>query len=207
MRRNKGYDYYEMFIDMADSACEIADRLKEIMEDFKVEGLSDRIKELHEIEHAADLKTHEMMRHLVKEFLPPIEREDIMQLSHELDDVIDSIEDIIIRLYMYNVSNIRPEAIEFMDIIVRCCNSMKKMMEEFPSFRKGTKIREYIVEVNNLEEEGDRLYVESMRELYVGDYDKMEIVIWTQILECLEDCCDSCEEVAETVESIVMKNI
>ena len=207
MRRKKGYDYYAMFIEMTDYACQIAERLQSIIGDFQVENLSHELTELHEIEHAADAKTHEMMKNLVKEFLPPIEREDIIALTQELDDVVDAIEDILIRLYMYNVEEIRPEATQFMDIIVRCCRQMRKMMEEFPSFRKSTDIHEYIVEVNNMEEEGDKLYVEAMRRLYVEAEDITETVVWTQIFQCFEDCCDACEEVAETVESIIMKNV
>lgn len=207
MRRKKGYDYYAMFIDMTDYACQIAKRLQSIIGDFQVNNLSREIPQVHEIEHSADAKTHEMMENLVKEFLPPIEREDIIALTQELDDVVDSIEDILLRLYMYNVEEIRPEAIEFMDIIVRSCEKMKKMMEEFHSFRKSSKIHEYIVEVNNMEEEGDKLYVEAMRRLYVEEEDIMETVVWTQIFQCFEDCCDACEEVAETVETIIMKNV
>lgn len=207
MRRKKGYDYYAMFIDMTDYACQIAKRLQSIIGDFQVNNLSREIPQVHEIEHSADAKTHEMMENLVKEFLPPIEREDIIALTQELDDVVDAIEDILLRLYMYNVEEIRPEAIEFMDIIVRSCEKMKKMMEEFHSFRKSRKIHEYIVEVNNMEEEGDKLYVEAMRRLYVEEEDIMETVVWTQIFQCFEDCCDACEEVAETVETIIMKNV
>lgn len=207
MRRKKGYDYYAMFIDMTDYACQIAKRLQSIIGDFQVNNLSREIPQVHEIEHSADAKTHEMMENLVKEFLPPIEREDIIALTQELDDVVDAIEDILLRLYMYNVEEIRPEAIEFMDIIVRSCEKMKKMMEEFHSFRKSSKIHEYIVEVNNMEEEGDKLYVEAMRRLYVEEEDIMETVVWTQIFQCFEDCCDACEEVAETVETIIMKNV
>lgn len=206
-QRKKGYDYYEMFIDMAGYACQITGELQKIIEDFQVQDLEEKIEKIHEIEHAADLKIHEMMQNLVKEFLPPIEREDIMLLSQELDDVVDSVEDILLRLYMYNVEHIRDGAIEFMDIIAKCCKAMKKMMEEFPSFRKKSDIRKLIIEVNNLEEDGDRLYVENMRKLYKEEKDISEVIVWTQIFECFENCCDSCEEVAETVESIVMKNM
>jgi|SRR5690606_17230100 len=207
MRRKKGYDYYEMFIRMGDYACNMAESLQDILKNFKVEELPEKMKELHEIEHDADAETHEMMKNLAKEFLPPIEREDIIVLAQQLDDVVDSIEDILLRLYMYNVQEIRYEAIEFMDILVECCNKIKQMMEEFASFRKSTKIHEYIVEINHLEDDGDRLYIEAIRKLYVEDNDVMNILIWTQIFQCFEDCCDVCEDVSESVESVIMKNI
>ena len=156
MRRRKGYDYYAMFIRMTDYACKISERLQSILENFDVGNLSNEMVEVHKIEHDADEETHEMMKNLAKEFVPPIEREDIILLSQQLDDVVDSIEDILMRLYMYNVQEIRSEALEFMDIIVECCKKMKMMMEEFSSFRKSTKIHDYIVEINNLRK-GDAL--------------------------------------------------
>ncbi len=207
MRRKKGYDYYGMFISMAEHACNMSESLQDIVKDFNIEELPSEMVELHKIEHAADAETHEMMENLAKEFLPPIEREDIIVLTQQLDDVVDSIEDILLRLYMYNVREIRDEAMEFMDIIVRCCKEIRRMMEEFPSFRKSNKIHEYIVEINHLEEEGDELYIEAIRKLYVEHGDVMNIIIWTQIFQCFEDCCDVCEDVSETVESIIMKNI
>lgn len=207
MKRKKGYDYYEMFIRMGGHACNMAESLQDILKNFKAEELPEKMKELHEIEHDADAETHEMMKNLAKEFLPPIEREDIIVLAQQLDDVVDSIEDILLRFYMYNVQEIRYEAIEFMDILVECCNKIKQMMEEFASFRKSAKIHEYIVEINHLEDDGDRLYIEAIRKLYVEDNDVMNILIWTQIFQCFEDCCDVCEDVSESVESVIMKNI
>ena len=148
-----------------------------------------------------------MMKNLLKEFLPPIEREDIIQLADQIDNVTDSIEDIALRLYMYNIKTIRDEAFEFVKIIKSSTDTMKQMMDEFPNFRKSSSIHKYIVEINDKEEEGDRLYTAAMRRLYIESDDPVEIVVWTQVFQCLEDCCDACEDVADIVESIIMKNI
>lgn len=207
MKRKKGYDYYAMFMRMTDYAYDISKELADIIGDFKVEELSNQMAKMHKIEQKADGDVHEMMENLAKEFVPPIEREDIISLVQQLDDVIDTIEDILLRLYMYNVQKIRGEAIQFMEIIVKCCEKMKKMMEEFPSFRKSDEIHKCIVEINHMEEEGDRFYVEAMRNIYTESVDTMDIIIWTQLFQCFEDCCDTCESVAQTVEGVIMKNI
>ncbi|WP_129724053.1 DUF47 domain-containing protein [Xylanivirga thermophila] len=207
MKRKNSYDYYSMFVKMADYSCEASEMLREIVKNFNVKELSQEMVNMHKIEHDADVEKHTMMQNLAKEFLPPIEREDIIELAQQLDDVIDAIEDVLLRLYMYNVKNIRQETIDFMDIVVECCKEMKSMMEEFPSFRKSTRIHDYIVKINNMEEEGDKLYTEAMRSLYVESRNPMEIISWTQLFQCLEDCCDACEDVADIVESIIMKNI
>ena len=107
---------------------------------------------------------------------------------------------------MYNIQTIRPEALDFVDVIVQCCNALKKTMEDFQNFRKSTTIHDSIVEINRLEEVGDRLYTEAVRSLYLNCQNPIETVSWTEIFDRLESCCDACEHVANVVESVVMKN-
>jgi len=196
-----------MFKKVADYAYEASQMLQTTIDNYKVEGLSRKITEIHNIEHNADAEKHEMLRRLLKEFLPPIEREDIIRLADQLDNVVDSIEEILMRLYMYNIKSIRHESFEFVRIISRCTETLKELMHEFPNFRKSSTIHKYIVELNDMEEEGDRLYTAALRRLYVESQDPIEVIAWTQVFECFENCCDVCEEVADIVESIIMKNI
>ena len=207
MIRKRGYNYYEVFQRMVSHSCEASEMLRSIIDNYKVDTLSRRIVDMHKIEHSADLEKHAMMKNLLKEFLPPIEREDIIQLADQIDNVTDSIEEIALRLYMYNIKTIRDEAFEFVKIIKSSTDTMKQMMDEFPNFRKSSSIHKYIVEINDKEEEGDRLYTAAMRRLYIESDDPVEIVVRTQVFQCLEDCCDACEDVADIVESIIMKNI
>jgi uncharacterized protein Yka (UPF0111/DUF47 family) len=146
------------------------------------------------------------MKRLIREFLPPIEREDIMSIAQEIDDVTDAIEDVLIRIYMFNITSVRKEAHDFSNIIVRCCDALKNTMEEFVHFRKSDSIHKAIVEINYLEEEGDRLYTEAVHNLYTNCKDPIEIMAWTETFERFEKCCDACEQVANEVESVIMKN-
>lgn len=207
MIRKKGYNYYEAFQKMVSYTCEASEMLRSIIDNYKADALSRQIVEMHKIEHTADLEKHDMMENLLKEFLPPIEREDIIQLAEQIDSATDCIEEIVMRLYMYNIATIRDEAYEFVRIISSCANTMKQMMDEFPNFRRSKSMHKYIVEINDMEEEGDRLYTAAMRRLYIESADPVEIMVWTQVFQCLEDCCDACEDVADIVESIIMKNI
>ncbi len=207
MRRKKGYDYYAMFMRMGEYAYEVSKELATIIENFDVENLPKAMEDMHKKEYKADTEVHDMMANLAKEFVPPIEREDIILLAQELDEVIDSTEDILLRLYMYNVHEIREEAIGFVDIIVRGCEKIKDMMKEFPNFRKSNNIHDFIVSINQIEEEGDRFYIKAIRNLYIEPTDIMDTIVWTRLFQVFEDCCDACEDVAETVEGIIMKNI
>jgi uncharacterized protein Yka (UPF0111/DUF47 family) len=147
-----------------------------------------------------------VLNRLVKEFLPPIEREDITSLSQKIDDVTDAIEDVLICIDMFNVQNIRPEILKFTEMIVDCCKSMKVALDEFQNFKRSKRLHSEIVEINRLEEEGDTLYINGVRNLYRTTTDPIELMVWTEIFRRLEKCCDACEDVANDIESIVMKN-
>ena len=198
--------YFQNFIECVECGCQAAKMLEDNLEHFDTGLLQDNLAGLHRIEHDADKKKHEMMAVLVKAFITPIEREDIILLSQSIDEVTDKIEDVLIRIYINNVQQIRPEALAFIKVIIRCCEALKEVMEEFADFRKSKTLHGLIIEINALEEEGDRLFIESMRRLHAEVTDPIEIIAWREIYVYLEKCCDACEHVADVVESVIMKN-
>ena len=203
--KKKDYDYFQAFTQAVDYSCQAAEILKNTLTYFDTDKLNDRLKDVHGVEHAADLGKHEMMSELARAFITPIEREDILELMQELDDVTDDIEDVLIRTYIFHILSIREDALRFADIISRCCGEMLKMMKEFRDFRKSKTIHEMIVTINDLEEEGDRLYTEAVRRLFMHSKDPIELMVWREIFDRMEKCCDACEHVANIVESIIMK--
>lgn len=198
--------YFEAFAKGISYANDAAVLLKNTYENFDKIDIKDRFEEMHKIEHAADGVKHEMMERLVKEFLPPIEREDIVELAHTIDDVTDSIEEVMLRMYMHNVTELRSDVKEFAALIVRCCDDLKVVAEELHDYRKSTALVSKIKEVNSLEEEGDRIYAKAMNRLYTEEKDPVTILVWTNIYDRLEKCCDKCEKVMDTVELIILKN-
>ena len=198
--------YFQNFIECVECGCQAAKMLEDNLNHFDTGLLQDKLDELHRIEHDADKKKHEMMAVLVKAFITPIEREDIILLSQSIDEVTDKIEDVLIRIYINNVQQIRPEALAFIKVIIRCCEALKEVMEEFADFRKSKTLHGLIIEINALEEEGDRLFIESMRRLHAEVTDPIESIAWREIYVYLDKCCDACEHVADVVESVIMKN-
>ncbi|RDU22540.1 DUF47 domain-containing protein [Anaerosacchariphilus polymeriproducens] len=205
-KKAKNYNYFDAIITFADYSCQAAELLNSILSNFEPAKLEAQMKEMHAIEHAADLAKHEMMSYLVKEFITPIDREDISTIAQEIDNVTDAIEDVLMQLYMYNIQSVRKEALEFSKTIVTCCNALRKVTEDFHHFKKSANVMKHIINVNNLEEEGDRLYTRGMRDLYTTSKDPVEIMAWTKTFDYLEKCCDACENVADVMESIIMKN-
>lgn len=198
--------YFDDFISMADLSCKAAENLEEAFRAFDPRAMPQRRREMHEIEHAADEVKHRMMARLVKEFVPPIDREDIIELANELDTVTDKIEDILIRMYMYNITSLRPEALAFADVILRSCRALQAAMVEFPNFHKSATLKQAIIDVNSLEEEGDKIYIDAVRALYEQGGDPLEIVSWSELFDRMEECCDACEHVADVMEIVAMKN-
>lgn len=206
MSRKKDYNYFDKFVELVNYSCKCSDILHSTLVDFDTNDIPKKLEELHEIEHSADIAKHELIQQLMTEFIAPIEREDIVSLSQEIDDITDTIEDVLIKIHMYNVKSIKPEVIEFSKLISKCCSALKIALEEFYNFKRSSTLNEKLIEINHLEEEGDALYYETVHKLYVESKDPIELLVWTEIFDHLEKCCDACEEVADVIESVVMKN-
>jgi predicted phosphate transport protein (TIGR00153 family) len=204
--KKSAYSYFDGFANLSKFSYNLAVALHETLSNFNPNTVSDKVKAAHDIEHNADIAKHDIMNRLVKEFLPPIGSEDITSLTQEIDDVTDSIEDVLIYIDMFNIQTIRPEALKFTELLVSCTKAMDDALEEFKSWKTSKKLREKIIEINRLEEVGDKLYVDFMRDLFHNSKDPIELMCWTEIWHRLEKCADNCEDVANIIESIVMKN-
>ncbi|MBE6753120.1 MAG: DUF47 family protein [Ruminococcaceae bacterium] len=206
MASKKDNFFFNNFVECAEIASEASKLLYETLKNFDVAAIPEQLKKLHEIEHRGDLKKHEMTAELVRAFITPIEREDIMALSQNIDDVTDSIEDVLIHIHIDNVTAMREDVLAFAEIVVRCCDTMRTLLAELPNFKKSKRLGELVVELNNLEEEGDACYFQAMRNLHTQSTDPVEIIVWREIYEYLELCCDRCEHVADVVSGISIFN-
>jgi predicted phosphate transport protein (TIGR00153 family) len=206
MKNNKDYSYFDAFVNLSKFCLSSAEILDKTLREFDVTKIEDKIIEMHNIEHSADIAKHDLLNRLVKEFLPPIEREDITSLSQKIDDVTDAVEDVLMCIDIFNVQTIRPEILKFTEMIVDCCKSMDVALVEFEHFKRSKRLHAEIIEINRLEEEGDALYVNGVRNLYKTSKDPVELMVWTEVFRRLEKCCDACEDVANDIENIVMKN-
>lgn len=198
--------YFDVLIRCAAYGCEAALLLQESFATFNPDTVTARMEAIHVIEHKADDLKHEMMRKLGREFMTPIEREDILSLSQELDNVVDCLDDVMQRLYIHNVLALRGDMLDIIELIVRCTEALHRALEEFQHFKKSQTIAVHIVEVNNLESEGDALYLEAMRRMHTTETNPINIIAWTHIYEGLENCLDACEHASDVIESVIMKN-
>ena len=198
--------YFENFVACAAIAKDASSYLVECLEDYNPEIIVAMLEKMHKFEHGADMKKHEMREALAKAFVTPVDREDLDMLSHQLDTVLDLIEEVLQKLYIYNIKEIEPSAIEYAKNLVRACNLLGEIMADFENFKKSKKLQPLIVELNDVEEECDKLYLKTMHELTKNTKDVLTTISWYKIYDCFEACADACEHVSECVGSIVLKN-
>lgn len=198
--------YYEILHASAVQSRKAAEFLLHCLENYDPDQLKGMLDQMHEIEHEADTKKHEMDAKLAKAFVTPIEREDLAALSYDLDEVTDKIEEVLQHCYMFNIQTIRPDAISFAKKAVDTCSLLCFIMEEFEHFKKSKNLKKFIDDLNNIEEECDVLYLTSIRSLMTDSVDVLEKFAWHELFEMLEACIDACEHVSECVDTVIMKN-
>ena len=201
-------DYFQAFKKQAECAVKDADLLIEVIQNFTTaEAIKQDLPRAHEIEHAADGVYYEILAAVDVDFITPIEREDIIALAQRLDDVVDSIEDIIQRFYMFDVHFMHDDVMKLANLIKRSCEGLMEVMEDFGDFKKSDKFREGLAIANEMEEAADDIFVEVAHGLFTKESDHpMRAMVWMEIFSRMERATDRCMEVADTMSSIVLKN-
>jgi uncharacterized protein len=198
----KDEKFFVMFKEMTTTIIEGAQLLKELMDHFEDPQLSQKM--IKDVEHKADHLTHEIIKKLNKSFVTPLDREDIYALSGALDDILDLIDASAQRIVMYNVDKPTPAAKELAFLILKSCQAIDKAVALLGG--KLEPIAEYCMEVNSLENEADRVCREAVSQLFDEEKDPIQLIKWKEIYETLERATDKCEDAANILESVVVKN-
>lgn len=198
--------YYENFIAAADCCCDAAKYLQECLRSYDYANIKEMLKKMHALEHKADGVKHEMTAALAKAFVTPMDREDMAQISANIDEVADFIEEVLQRMYVNRITAVMPEAVTFAGMIVECCQMMKEMLLELPNFKKPKKLIDQVIALSHKEEECDQLYLEATLKSADFSAEPLMVMFWRDIFDRLEKCADACEHVGDSIETIVMKN-
>lgn len=198
--------YFENFVAAAELCCDAANYLESCLKEYDYNKIEEMLHTMHLIENEADGKRHEMASALAKAFVTPLDREDLAQISHDIDEVADCIEEVMQRFYVDRIETVLPDAIEFASLIVDGCKLMKDILAELENFKKSKKLHELIIQLSHHEEVCDKLYLKATRDLRNHTSDVLTIISWREIFDKLEACADACEHVGDCIETIVMKN-
>ena len=193
--------FFEDFVAMAEQIHRGAGLLEQML--APEQPLWDKADEIKEVEHKCDFLTHEVIQRLHKTFVTPLDREDIHALARSLDDVIDAIDDSAGVIRLYQIARVRTDARDLGRIIKASTEQVVVAMRALGS-KQG--ISTAAVEINRLENEGDRAHQLALRRLFEEEKDPIEIIKWKEILDFLEAATDRCEDVANVLEGVVVKH-
>jgi predicted phosphate transport protein (TIGR00153 family) len=197
--RDEGF--FRLFVRQAEQIEQAADLLQDLITSF--EDPAKKAALLHDLEHEADETTHDIMRRLNTTFVTPLDHEDIHRLASTLDDVIDHIDAAGELFVLHKIEAPHPLMKAQADVLVRAARTMKEALQKLPRYAA---LPQFWVELNRLENEGDRLYRQATADLFSGDYRAMDVLKWKEIIDELEAAIDRMEDVANTLEGIALKH-
>jgi predicted phosphate transport protein (TIGR00153 family) len=197
----RSHNFYEQFDRAASNLTETAALLNKLLTDFHDPDAAHA--EIRQREHEGDEITHEIMRALNTTFVTPFDREDIHRLASGIDDILDGMEAVADMLVLHHIEQILPEMKQQADVLARAADQTYQAMSQLRGF---SGLDRYWVEINRLENEGDRVYRKTVAHLFSGEFKAMEVLKWKDLVDQLEAAIDGCEDVANTLESIVLKH-
>jgi hypothetical protein len=198
----KEREFFDLFEEAARNALKAAELLERLLDEWPDGGAALRA-EIVDCEHDGDRITHDIIQRLNHSFVTPFEREDIIALASGLDDVVDFIEEVADFLGLYRIEAPMQQAQEMATVLRQ---STAAVCSAVPRLRSLQDIHEFTIEVNRLENEGDRLLRDAVASLFEQGIDPMMVIRWKDIFERLEDAIDSTETAVNILESTIIKN-
>lgn len=192
--------FYDLFRDQAGLIHEAALILVALFENFK--EVEKHVTEIKFVEHKGDQLTHALMTKLNKTFITPIDREDIHALCSALDDVLDLIDGAAARFITYKITAVTPGALQLSKVIQHGSEIIVRAVAQLD---KPQNILEYCDQLTQLEKDADRIKGECVARLFENSSSPTDIIKWKEIYEVLEATTDKCEDVADVLESVVLK--
>src|SRR6188474_2849376 len=193
--------FYSDFQSLADELKRGAKLLEDMLAPDKPDW--DKAESIKEVEHKCDFLTHEVIQRLNRTFVTPLDREDIHTLARSLDDVMDAIDASASLVRLYRLTSVRFGARELAKIITGCTRELHLALA---GLEKVKGVAAHSIEINRLENEADRLHSQAVSRLFDDEKDPIVVMKWKEALDFLEDATDRCEDVANVLEGVMVKN-
>jgi predicted phosphate transport protein (TIGR00153 family) len=195
-------EFFDLYNRAASNTVAISQRLVELLDTFP-DGADEGMRDIKELEHEGDRITHDLVDLINRTFVTPFDRDDMYRLAGVLDDICDNIDDSAEKIVGYGVREVREEARQQAQVIQRCATKLTEAIGQLEGFKDS---RRQLIELRTLEDEGDRLARAAIADLFAGDPDPVSLVRWKDIHEQLEEAVDACENAADVLEAILVKN-
>ena len=194
-------EFFDLFTQAAANARSIARLLVELLEDWPASR--EKLHDIREAEHEGDRLTHEVINLLNRTFVTPFERDDMYRLATVIDDICDYVDEAADNIDAYEVRDVPARALEQAQVVYRAASHLHEAVEILEGF--GDSHRQLFA-LRELEDEGDRLQREAVADLFRSGQDPLTIIRWKDIHEQIEEAVDACENAADVLEAILVKN-
>jgi predicted phosphate transport protein (TIGR00153 family) len=195
-------EFFDYFSRASSNAVDVARLGKELFDRFPKDG-AELIGRIKEHEHTGDNLTYEIVNQINKTFVTPFDRDDIYRLAAAIDDVCDFIDETADHLGSWGVSDVPPDARALADVVLRQTILLDEAVQRIDGFKDSSR---QLIELRNLEDEGDRLFRDGVGALFRSGADPLTVIRLKDIYEGLEEAVDACENAADVLEAIVVKN-
>jgi len=196
--------FFELFSKSAANAHGAARTLAELLEDYT--DVPDKVQRLKDLEHAGDEITHEIFDHLARTFITPLDREDIHELASELDNISDLADSAAHRLVLYRIEAPTEDARALARVLVKSTASLVEAFRLLGNLKRSEEILQHCIDVHTQENEADRIHHHALAALFEKRADPREIIKWKDLYHIIETATDVCEDVANVLHSVVVKN-
>jgi uncharacterized protein Yka (UPF0111/DUF47 family) len=196
--------FFDLFEQAARNVHDGALALVDLLENFV--DVPQKAKKVKDIEHAGDKITHTTIERLNKTFITPIDREDIHDLICRIDDILDLIDTAVSRLMLYKIEKPTDDAKALGKVLVHATKIITELVPQMRNLKKTDALIQQCIAIHTQENEGDRIEQHALASLFENGHDPVLIIKWKDIYEDLEAATDRCEDVANVVEGIVLKN-
>ena len=194
-------EFFRLFARASANAVRISEQLVRLLDDFPADG--NVLRAIKESEHEGDRVTRDLVDLLNRTFVTPFDRDDIYNLAGAIDDICDHIDEAAGNIMGYGVDTIRPLAKEQGQVILRSAEKLNEAVTRLEGFKNSSR---QLHDLRDLEDEGDRLNRDAVAELFATADDPLVVIRWKDIHEQLEEAVDACENAADVLEAILVKN-
>ncbi len=196
--------FFDLFENAGDKIEEGIIALIDLLDDYT--NVAEKVKKIKDLEHESDKITHDTIDKLNRTFITPIDREDIHELITKMDDIMDFVEAVSQRLWLYRVQKPTPEMKELAITLQKAMRVVKQAIKDLRNLKNPQLILKSCIEVNTVENEGDQLLRKAMTSLFDNVPDPINVIKLKELYEIIEMAIDRCEDVANIIEGVVLKN-
>ena len=201
--KKKENEFYLLLEEFAGKIVKAGETFYDLVSNYV--DIENKVADVKTLETECDMQAHKILTALNASFITPFDREDIYSITKEMDDIVDSIEEVANRFIVFDVKKLKPESFAMATYIMQAIRELEVMFKHLPEAQKNSIVREQIIEVNRIENDGDVLYRDALKKLFREEKDPIELIKWKHLYEQLETSLDSCENVANIVEGVIMK--